>query len=75
VTELTYYVRATNDGGSTAGGIREAVRRLDANLPIFDMKTMKVQVDESLFVERMVAVTRAAPLTRRGTGVTLCYGR
>jgi ABC-type antimicrobial peptide transport system permease subunit len=31
------------------------VNRLDSNLPIFDMKTMQVQVDESLFVERMVA--------------------
>jgi ABC-type antimicrobial peptide transport system permease subunit len=33
---------------------------LDANLPIFDMKTMAVQVDESLFVERMVAALSVA---------------
>jgi ABC-type antimicrobial peptide transport system permease subunit len=55
VTQLTYYVRAAQDGGSTATAIRQAVTRLDPNLPIFDMKTMAVQVDESLFVERMVA--------------------
>jgi predicted permease len=60
VTQLTYYVRAARDGGSTAAGIRQVVRRLDANLPIFDMKTMAVQVDESLFVERMVAVLSVA---------------
>lgn len=55
VTQLTYYVRAAQDGGSTATAIRQAVTRLDPNLPIFDMKTMNVQLDESLFVERMVA--------------------
>ena len=60
VTQLTYYVRAAQAGGSTAGGIRQVVRRLDANLPIFDMKTMAVQVDESLFVERMVAALSVA---------------
>ena len=60
VTQLTYYVRAVQAGGSTAAGIRQAVQRLDANLPIFDMKTMDVQVDESLFVERMVAVLSVA---------------
>ena len=60
VTQLTYYVRAGQSGGSTAAGIRQAVQRLDANLPIFDMKTMAVQVDESLFVERMVAVLSVA---------------
>ena len=37
VTQLTYYVRAAQDGGSTATAIRQAVQRLDANLPIFDM--------------------------------------
>ena len=60
VTQLTYYVRASQRGGSTAAGIRQIVGRLDANLPIFDMKTMAVQVDESLFVERMVAVLSVA---------------
>jgi predicted permease len=60
VTQLTYYVRAAQDGGSTAAAIRQVVQRLDANLPIFDLKTMAVQVDESLFVERMVAALSTA---------------
>ena len=60
MTQLTYYVRAAQDSGSTGTAIRQAVQRLDANLPIFDMKTMEVQVDESLFVERMVAVLSVA---------------
>jgi predicted permease len=61
VTQLTYYVRAArDDGGAIAAGIRQSVRRLDPNLPIFNMKTMAVQIDESLFVERMVAVLSVA---------------
>ena len=60
VTQLTYYVRTAGDEEATAGGLRQAVRRLDSNLPIFDMKTMAVQMDESLFVERMVAVLSVA---------------
>ena len=60
LTSLTFYVRAAQDGGSAATAVRQAVQRLDANLPIFEMKTMAVQVDESLFVERMVAVLSVA---------------
>jgi putative ABC transport system permease protein len=60
VTQLTYYLRAAQGVGSTATALRQAVQRIDANLPIFDMKTMQVQVDESLFVERMVAVLSVA---------------
>jgi predicted permease len=61
LTQLTFYVRGADTGGATTPtAIRQAVQRLDANLPIFDMKTMEVQVDESLFVERMVAALSVA---------------
>ena len=60
VTQLTYYVRAAQGSSSTGTAVRQAVLRLDANLPIFDMKSMQVQVDESLFVERMVAMLSVA---------------
>ncbi len=55
LTQLTFFVRATGDPSSIGTGIRRTVQRLDANLPVFDMKTMEMQVAESLFVERMVA--------------------
>ena len=60
VTQLTYYVRAAQGAEPMAMALRQAVQRIDANLPIFDMKSMQVQVDESLFVERMVAVLSVA---------------
>jgi predicted permease len=59
-TQMTVYVRASGDPAAAAAAVRQAAQRLDANLPIFDMKSMEVQVDESLFVERMVAVLSIA---------------
>ena len=60
LTSLTFYVRSQQDGAAAAAAVRQAVQRLDPNLPIFDMKSMEVQVDESLFIERMVAVLSVA---------------
>ncbi len=60
LTELTFFVRAAGDPAAAAVAVRQAVRRLDANLPIVDMKTMEAQVGESLFVERMVATLSVA---------------
>jgi predicted permease len=52
---MTFYVRSHPDAGGVPGAARQVVQRLDPNLPIFDMKTMEAQVDESLFLERLVA--------------------
>jgi len=55
VTQLTFVVRVAGSAGAAATAVRQAVQRLDPNLPIFDMKPMAAQVSESLYVERMVA--------------------
>jgi len=52
---MTFYVRVHPSAGGVASAVRQAVRRLDPNLPVFDIKTMEAQVDESLFLERLVA--------------------
>jgi ABC-type antimicrobial peptide transport system permease subunit len=54
------YLRVAGGSGTSAAAVRQAAQRIDPNLPIFDMKSMAVQVDESLFVERMVAVLATA---------------
>jgi len=56
---LSFYVRAATDA-APASSIREAVQRVDPSLPMYDMKTMSTQVDESLFVDRMVAALSVA---------------
>jgi len=60
VGSLTYYVRSTVEPDSFAPRLRAAVARVDSTLPVTDLKTMKTQISESLFFERMVAVLSAA---------------
>jgi predicted permease len=52
---MTFYVRTAGEGAGMPNAVRQVVQRLDPSLPIFDMKTMEAQVDESLFLERLVA--------------------
>jgi predicted permease len=52
---MTFYVRMRGDAAGVPASVRQVVQRLDPNLPIFEMKTMEAQVDESLFLERLVA--------------------
>jgi predicted permease len=52
---MTFYVRAHGDPSTIATALRSAVQQVDPNLPVFDMKTMAAQVNESLFIERAVA--------------------
>jgi len=58
--ELTYYVRAANDPTLLASAIREQVRRLDRELPIFDVKSLRTQIDESLVTQRLITLLSAA---------------
>ena len=52
------YVRGYGrDLGSAA---RAAVREIDPNLPVTNMETMQARIDESMFVERSVAVLAVA---------------
>ena len=55
VTQLAYLVRSSGDAGAAVSAVRQAVQRLDPNLPLFDIKPLSAQVSESLYVERMVA--------------------
>ena len=53
---MTFYARTTQEPSAAAQMLRDEVRRQDPNLPIFNMKTMENQIDESLFMDRLVAV-------------------
>jgi predicted permease len=56
---MVVYVRTERDPESAFRSIRGAVRELDPNLPIIDMKTFEHQLDESLVTERMIATLSA----------------
>jgi putative ABC transport system permease protein len=57
---LSLYVRSQQDPLLMANTLREAVRGADANLPVYDLKTVQRVVDEDLFAERVVAGLSAA---------------
>ena len=55
ISQMTFYVRARGDASGIGASVRQIAQRVDPNLPIFDMKTMTAIMDDSLFIERMVA--------------------
>jgi ABC-type antimicrobial peptide transport system permease subunit len=60
IGQMTFYVRARGNAAAIGAAARQVARRVDPNLPIFEMKTMTAVVDESLFLERMVAALSVA---------------
>jgi len=53
------YVRTTHRPEQAFSSIRGVVNGLDPNLPIFQMKTIETQMEESLITERLVATLSA----------------
>jgi predicted permease len=51
----TFEVRYRGDEASIVNAVRAAVRQMDAQLPIFDVRTQNEQSDESVAEERMFA--------------------
>jgi predicted permease len=54
--EIVLHVRSTGDPLKLAGLVEREVHAVDPNLPVFDVKTQEMQVDEMLDRERLVAV-------------------
>jgi predicted permease len=52
---LTVYVRTSAEPTSMFNQLRSAVSEVDADLPVYDMRTMELQVERSLSNERLVA--------------------
>ncbi len=55
--KMTLVVRTTAEPQSVATAVREQIRALDANLPVADVKTLRDQLDLSLFPSRVAAWT------------------
>ena len=53
---MTFYVRTLQDAATIGPSLRAIVREVDPNLPVFDMKTIDRQIDESMFADRLVAM-------------------
>jgi predicted permease len=59
VTGMNVYVRTSLDASRMFTALRQAVRGLDATLPVFDLRTMDEQIDRSLVTERLIAMLSA----------------
>ena len=52
---LTFYLRTSGDPLAAAQTVRRIANRIDATLPIFDLKTLTRQTDETHFLDRLLA--------------------
>jgi predicted permease len=57
---VAFYVRTSMDSRSMFSALRLKVRELDAAMPVYQMKTLGRQLDETLSTERMIAALSAA---------------
>ncbi|HKW68726.1 MAG TPA: ABC transporter permease [Terriglobales bacterium] len=58
----TFYVRTSSEPAAMAATLRKIVQSFDSNLPVYDMKTLNQQVDETVFADRLL------------TSLSLCLG-
>ncbi|MFN0119751.1 MAG: ABC transporter permease [Blastocatellia bacterium] len=59
---MTFYVRTAVDPAAMMNTVRDEVRKLDANLPVYDVKTVETVIAENLVGERLLAI------------LSLCFG-
>jgi predicted permease len=52
---VTFYVRTAHNPLTVAPAARQVVRRMDAALPVYDLKTVAAQIDETHFLDRLLA--------------------
>lgn len=56
---VAFYVRAGMGSASVYGSVRGAVKSLDASMPIYELKTLGDQLDQTLLTERLIALLSA----------------
>jgi putative ABC transport system permease protein len=54
------YVRTASGPDAAFGSIREAMRQLDPNIPMYNPRTLEAQIDQSLLNDRLIATLSAA---------------
>jgi predicted permease len=57
---MTVFVRASSESAALPGGVRGAVREIDSQIPVLNERGMTAQVEESVYMERMIATLATA---------------
>jgi predicted permease len=58
-TGVAFYVRTAAASGGAYTAMRNEVRKLDASMPVYGMKTLEAQLDETLLTDRLIALLAA----------------
>ena len=56
---VVYYVRTLTGSSATYTQVRNEVRQLDSAMPVYGMKTLESQLDETLLTDRLIAMLSA----------------
>jgi len=56
---VAFYVRTTMGSAPAHAAVRNEVRRLDSSMPVYEMKTLAGELDETLLTERLIALLSA----------------
>lgn len=59
-TAVAFYVRGRTASETLYSVARDQVRQLDASIPIYEVKTLEAQLDETLLTDRLIAALSAA---------------
>ena len=60
VGAINFYVRTAGEPGPFVANIPKVITRLDANLPVVDLRTLPQQVRENVFLDRFISVLSAS---------------
>ncbi|HWP41787.1 MAG TPA: ABC transporter permease, partial [Blastocatellia bacterium] len=60
IGQITFYVRTAQEPEAIAATLRREVARHDASLPVFDLRTLREQIDETIFNDRLMALLSSA---------------
>jgi len=60
VGQMTFYVRSSQKPESIAASLRQEVARYDASLPVYALRTLEEQIDQSIFGDRLLALLSSA---------------
>jgi len=76
---LNLFARVAGDPSQASPAIRQAIRRIDPNVPVEDLRRLETVVDDSIWLERMTSVlfsllaTAALVLTLVGIYASIAY--
>lgn len=55
-----FYVRTSMESSTMFAAVRRKIAELDASMPVYAIKTLETQLDETLSTERLIAILSAA---------------